>query len=207
MHRPALTVEAAGRRHRITGSADTDGEPEAPWRASFPWDGARGEIASAELELGRSLVVELPPPRRRRRRRAGTEADLRAQIDELRVEREALTAELEAARTAAPADDEALAEARAEIERLKAAERRRRADDDARVEAERLAALREGAPSDDELAGLRLAYGSLKAAHEQLEDEVDALRGVRDERDEFKGLLEGLQAGDRRSRARADLAR
>ncbi len=60
---------------------------------------SRGDIAGAELEIGRSLVVELPPPRRRRRRSAvGAEGDLRAQVDELR----GMVAELRAERAAAP---------------------------------------------------------------------------------------------------------
>ena len=45
------------------------------------------------------------------------------------------------------------------------------------------------APSDMPLAGLRLAHGSLRASHEALEDEVEALRGVRDERDRLNGEL------------------
>ena len=44
----------------------------------------------------------------------------------------------------------------------------------------------------DELAGLRLAHGSLKAAHERLEDELEALRAVRDERDELQGEIERI---------------
>ncbi len=95
--RPALTVDAGGRRQRLSGSQISDGDPDQPWRASFDWDGSRGEIAGAELEIGRSLVVELPPPRRRRRRSAvGAEGDLRAQVDELR----GMVAELRAERAA-----------------------------------------------------------------------------------------------------------
>src|ERR1700754_1924691 len=74
--RPALTVEAGGRRQRLSGSQESD----EPWTASFAWSGE--DIAGAELEIGRSLVVELPPPRRRRRRSGATaEHDLRLQID------------------------------------------------------------------------------------------------------------------------------
>ena len=59
----------------------------------------------------------------------------------------------------------------------------------------------------DELAGLRLAHGSLRAAHEQLEDELEALRAVRDERDELAGQLEQLARADRRRGERARRAR
>ena len=260
MGRPALTVEAGGRRHRLSGTAQTDGEAEAPWRATFAWDGSRGEIAAAELELGRSLVVELPQPRRRRRRgaAAAAEGDLRAQVADLR----SMVAELRAERASAPSPEEVESlraeateahELRSEVESLRAetgddvgvlAALRAEAEE-ARSEAERLAALLEAGDESgelaasraevqrltaeletlraeridtgelealrtdaeqahageeeaarlvDELAGLRLAHGSLRAAHEQLEDELEALRGVRDERDAVAGELEQLRA-------------
>src|SRR4051812_49877232 len=66
MFRPALTVEAGGRRHRLARTAGTEGEPDAAWRATFDWGSSRGGIASAGLELGPSLFVELPPPPRGR---------------------------------------------------------------------------------------------------------------------------------------------
>ena len=83
--RPALTVDAGGRRQRLSGSQISDGDPDEPWRASFDWDGARGDIAGAELEIGRTWSSSC-------RRRAGAgaaapvgaESDLRAQVDELR---------------------------------------------------------------------------------------------------------------------------
>jgi chromosome segregation ATPase len=224
MSRPALTVEAGGRRHRVSGSAESD---ESSWRASFDWDGSRGEVESAELELGRSLVVELPPPRRRRRRATSAEGDLRAQVAELR----AMVAELRAERDAAPSAEEVESlradateahDLRSEVESLRASSDDagvlaglRAEAEEARAEAERLAAeleklraekpdtgeveaLRTGAEESsklvDELAGLRLAHGSLRAAHEQLEDEVEELRGVRDERDELAGQLERLRS-------------
>ena len=78
--RPALTVEAGGRRQRLSGSQVS----EEPWSASFAWSG--DDIAGAELEIGRTLVVELPAPRRRRRRTgASAESDLRAQVEELKL--------------------------------------------------------------------------------------------------------------------------
>ena len=81
--RPALTIDSGGRTHRVTGTAELQGED---WHATFEWDGSRGDVAGAELELGRSLVVELPPPRRRRRRRGATaEVDLRLQLEDLRA--------------------------------------------------------------------------------------------------------------------------
>jgi len=232
--RPALTVDAGGRRQRLSGSQVS----EDPWSASFDWSG--DDIAGAELEIGRSLVVELPPPRRRRRRGgAAAEYDLRAQIDELRAtvaelraeriaapspeglaevqaERDRLAAELEAApdaevvaerdRLAAELEAAPDAEVVAERDRLAAElEAARAAAPDAELEAERdrlaaeLEALKAsqesaGADSEQELAGLRLALGSLRAAHEALEDELEAMRTVRDERDELAGQVEQLKA-------------
>ena len=40
------------------------------WRASFAWPHGPADVESAELEIGRSVVVELPAPRRRKRARA-----------------------------------------------------------------------------------------------------------------------------------------
>ena len=312
--RPALHVDAGGRRTRVTGSA----EDQDPWRATFDWDAARGDVVGAELELGRSLVVELPPPRRRRRRSAQVTAenDLRVALAELKAERDSLRleldeqpdvdvelaaarAELQSLRDARP-DAALLAAARAEVERLTRELEALRADADgsradaerlaskveslradaaalvetraelepragagrralaapdesaelaalraevaqarseielltadaealaaaqaeleaARAEAERLAAelaaVRSEAPAElealrtqadvaraeaDELAGLRLAHGSLKAAHEQLEDELDGLRAMREERDALAAQVQQLlaQTGD-----------
>ena len=248
--RPALTVDTGDRRQRVSGSQISDNGPDEPWRASFDWDPSRGDPTGAELEIGRSLVVELPAPRRRRRRSAvGAENDLRAQVDELR----GMVAELRGERAAAHADATDAHELRSSVEaerdRLAAeleAARGEGADAErlAAVEAERdrLAAELEGArpiprgwrpsrpsasgsrprwpsptPSaiaarrrargacasagdsadvaaNQELAGLRLAHGSLRAAHEALEDELEALRSVREERDEFAGQLEQMRA-------------
>ena len=229
--RPALTVDAGGRRQRLSGSQ----ESEEPWTASFPWSG--DDIAGAELEIGRTFVVELPPPRRRRRRSgASAESELRAQLEELRAtvaelraerapvaaveaERDRLAAELEARR-----GDEAAVEAErdrlaaelerrgdesaveAERDRLAAELEARRGDEGSELaaisaERDRLAAELEAvradsarADADQELAGLRLAHGSLRAAHEALEDELEEMRGVRDERDELAGQVERLKA-------------
>src|SRR3954447_22910547 len=114
--RPGLYVDVEGGRRRLSavpggGAPSSAGER---WTAAFPWPHGVVEIDGAELEIGRSLVVELPPPRRRRRRYAEAPADsalraelaeLRAQIAELRESRSA-SAEVEAVADSA----EALAE-------------------------------------------------------------------------------------------------
>jgi hypothetical protein len=101
LNRPVLTVYTdSGRRKRIVampgGHMGVAGET---WRAMFAWSGDPAEITGAELEVGGSLVVELPLPdrRRRRRRRPGSDQHseealrvetgaLRGQVDRLRAE-------------------------------------------------------------------------------------------------------------------------
>src|SRR5215207_5502688 len=102
LNRPVLTVETdGGRRKRIVampgGHLGVAGET---WRATFAWPGDPAEISGAELEVGGSLVVELPLPDRRRRRRRRPAADepadeaLRAEVGALRGQVERLRAEL-----------------------------------------------------------------------------------------------------------------
>jgi hypothetical protein len=208
--RPALTVDAGGRRHRVSGATVSNGDPEASWRASFAWSSARGEIAGAELEVGRSLVVELPPPRRRRRRSlaSAVETDLRAEIDQLRAQLAELRAEPAVDAGVISALRAEAESARSEADRLTAELEALRAERDEPGSAPEAAEAsdEDTAGAADELAGLRLAYGSLRAAHEKLEDEVESLLAVRDERDELAARLEQLrgQASDE-ERERANL--
>ena len=269
---PSGADDRLGWAHAIASPAPPSSEGE-DWHATFEWDGSRGDVAGAELELGRSLVVELPPPRRRRRRRGATaEVDLRLQLEDLRATVAELTLERDRLLDSGRDPTTSRADCRPRRARSPRATRRGRArsppssppcattdDDDAtsrealaaaaaaraeaeaaRADAERIAgelsslrakqpaaeeleALREDAASAraeadrlterlseaeargeanaavvDELAGLRLAHGSLKAAHERLEDELEELRAIRDERDEAVGRLTAVQsdAGD-----------
>jgi chromosome segregation ATPase len=184
--RPVLHV--GGRR--VSGQVLS----EDPWRAVFAYE---GEADGAELEVGR-IVVDLPRPRRLRRRAttegpaadAGELAGALAKVDALREDLAAAQAEAAAAREDADA-------ARAEL----AAVPTERGDVPDAAELERVRS-----EHDSELAGLRLAHGSLRASHEQLEDEVEELRGVREERDRLAGELEQLRAtGADEERAKADL--
>ena len=96
--RPALTVETPNGRRRLQAlpGGHLPSAAGERWKAAFAWPDEPVEISGAELEIARSLVVELPPPRRRRRRPAAPPpedrlraelAELRAQISELLAER------------------------------------------------------------------------------------------------------------------------
>ena len=110
--RPVLTVEADGRRRRLTAlpGGQLPGKGGEAWRASFAWPHGPADVESAELEIGRSVVVDLPAPRRRKRRAARErsrtrEEGLRSELAELREQ----IAELRAARGGSP-EAEAVAE-------------------------------------------------------------------------------------------------
>src|SRR4051812_26867728 len=60
---PVVAFGADGRRQRLR--AMPGAQLDERWRAMFAWDGPAVDIERAELEVGRTLVVELPAPRRR----------------------------------------------------------------------------------------------------------------------------------------------
>ncbi len=182
--RPALHVDAGGRRTRVTGSA----EDQDPWRATFDWDAARGDVVGAELELGRSLVVELPPPRRRRRRSAQVTAenDLRVALAELKAERDSLRLELDEQ----PDVDVELAAARAELQSLR----------DARPDAALLAAARaEVERLTRELEALRADADGSRADAERLASKVESLRADAAALVETRAELDRVRARGRRA--------
>ncbi len=151
--RPVLTVQAGGRRRRLHAlpGGQLPGAGDEAWRASFAWPHGPLDVEAAELELGRSVVVELPAPRRRKRKRregAGGDDALRSELAELRDQ----IAELRRARGGSPEADavadsaeavadsaEAEAEAQAAAPSARDSERSERLE---RAEAE-LAELRE----------------------------------------------------------------
>src|SRR5918998_1012561 len=67
--RATLVVEVDGRRRRLRALPEDPGSPE-DWTAAFPWQGELPELPGAELEVGRSIVVDLPRPRRSKARTA-----------------------------------------------------------------------------------------------------------------------------------------
>jgi len=225
LSRPVLTVEADGRRRRLTalpgGQLPAKGSDE-PWRATFAWSHGLADIESAELEVGRNVIVELPAPRRRKRRRddgmRSELAELRAQVAELRRARGedpepvAAAAPAEPAEPAGPAepDPDLLAQVsalRADLEHA-SGERDGLREELERADAER-ASLREELATvrserdtlDDKHAALVTRSGDLRG---QLADAIDAQEPLSEE---LRALRETKQAGDEeRARLERELA-
>jgi chromosome segregation ATPase len=207
LSRPVLTVEADGRRRRLTAlpGGQMPGKGGEAWRATFAWPHGPADVDSAELAIGRNVVVELPAPRRRKRRREAVADDtLRAELAELRAQiaelRQARAGSAEAATAAASAEalagsaksaDKSPEQAR-ELERAEGelAELR---DDHERAEGElqeQLAELREALrraeaerdglraeleKADADRASLREELANLRSEHEALDDQHAAL--------------------------------
>ena len=218
LNRPVLTVqtEGSGRPKRVVAmpgghmaaGADT-------WRASFAWPGDPGEITGAALEVGGSLVVDLPLPDKRRRRRRRPAADpvddalraevglLRGQVERLRGELAGREREIIALRSQldegtdeeegiplAGADERTI-----EIQRLAGERDAARADLSAEVE--RLAGEREAA--DAERARFKADLDDLREAFSEAAAEAEA---VRDRHREEVGALEGQLRAERAEIAR-----
>ena len=197
--RPVLHVEVDGRRRRLTatpgGHLPTASGEE--WRAAFAWPHGTADVEGAELEVGRSLLVELPAPRRRKRRTPDPDVGLREENASLR-------AQLDELRSAEPADAE-LAQLRAELEELRNAEPEAEIAD-LRAEIEELRnAASESSASDAEL---RDEHKQLRAEHDLLSDRYAAIVAGTGE---LRGELDAaVQAQERLSeeleRTRVELA-
>ena len=192
LNRPVLTVETEGgrRKHLAALPGGHFGAAEESWRAAFGWPGDPGEITGAELEVGGSVVVDLPLPDRKRRRRRKLAADtgdeaLRTEVAALRGQVERLRSEL----------------AGRERENMQL---RQRVDDDEPLVSE---------PGEPTVEIQRLAgeHQELTAELERLAAERDHTRGelsdeverLHEDRDRMRVEIEQLQ--DDRERARADL--
>jgi hypothetical protein len=220
--RPVLTVEADGRRRRLTalpgGQMPAKGSDE-PWRATFAWSHGPADIEFAELEVGRNVVVDLPAPRRRKRRSGGASpsrdealrtelAELRAQVAELR--RAGGEEPEPAAQPPAEPDPELLAQLsalRAEAEHVTGErdglrEELERADADRATVREELAHVRsEKDTLDDQHAALIARSGDLRG---QLAEAIDAQEPLSEE---LRVLREAKQAADAdRERLERELA-
>ena len=163
--RPVLTVEAAGTRRRLTAMPGGQLTGEESWRAAFAWPHEPAEIEAAELEIGRSVVVELPVPRSRKRRGRTDDGGVRAELAELRSQ----IAELREERSAAVARAEA-AEADADAEIAEAAP-------DAAPDP---AALAELSVLRERNEALERDLDSLRDRHDALQEELGALKETHD---------------------------
>jgi hypothetical protein len=167
--RPVLTLDVGDEKLRLTAHPGVHFSRSGTWSAVFSYDGTPEDVAGAELEIGRRLVIDLPPPRRRkapvdsaaleqeRTRREELEATLAerdAEITGLRDEAEtaigerenrieALEAEMAEIRTRLEAAEQERELVRAELEAARAEAQTARAEVEAsaaRLQAERAAA-------------------------------------------------------------------
>jgi hypothetical protein len=212
--RPTLVVEVGGRRRRLRALSGTAESTPHGWQAAFPWEGEPVRLAGAELELGRSIVVELPRPRRSAARSGDAAAapvipatapepagaadekkldrerdetgQLQAAIDAARADAEAARSDAEAARSDAAAAQEDAETARAEVARLReeAAGAKAAGSQLEEARAEATAAREALEQAQEETAVARRA---LSAAREAEEDErADAARVIA-ELEELRG--------------------
>jgi hypothetical protein len=64
--RPLLTLDVGHEKLRLAAHPGGHFSRTGRWSAVFTYDGKPEDVAGAELEIGRRLVVDLPPPRRRK---------------------------------------------------------------------------------------------------------------------------------------------
>jgi len=165
--RVLLHVDAGGHRRKLTampgGQVPVNGER---WRAAFAWPHDAVDVEGAELEIGRSLVVDLPVPRRRRRSRSDADRALREDAERRLAEERAATAAVR----------ETLATAREEARSAMAAE----AEETERLRAELVSARNEAgrvlAAERAETARLRTELSARPAADRRGEETDEAGR-------------------------------
>ena len=180
--RPALSVEAGGHRHRL--SAVPGGHLASPegalWKAAFAWPYGPEPVEAAELEVARSIVVELPVPRTKRRVPGATSPSADLEERRLREEVAALRDELAELRAARDAEAAAPPPPAPEPPPAPGAE--------VEGERERIAA---------ELALLTEAHASLASEHQTLGDQQAALIA---QNGELRGeVAEALDAQERQA--------
>jgi hypothetical protein len=208
LSRPVLTVSAAGERHRLTalpgGQLGVRGDE--PWRATFAWDRSE-DVDSAELEVGRSLLVALPAPQFRPPPPPPTDADLRAELEALRAElaemrgasadADGLREELQLLRVAHGSLREAHERLEDELETLR----------DAAAERERLAAERDRLAADLTAAQERLAERDDGEDRERLVAELQSLREAAAARERLAAELAAAQERERDLREEVEATR
>jgi DNA repair exonuclease SbcCD ATPase subunit len=208
--RPVLTVETGGRHRRlpaVPGARAPAAEGEL-WKAVFGWSYGSADIDAAELEVARSIVVELPRPRTKRRVAGATSPSADLAERRLRERVESLEAELAALRSEAKSTPEPdlaaeLAAVTAERDKLAAAAAETPGGagpaGGAGREDDLVAARDEAAAARDEVASERDAA---VAAHAEVVAERDRLAaelaGVVAERDRLASGDGDEESGDDR---------
>src|SRR3954468_23189362 len=187
---PVLAIEAGGERHRLRALPGGQLRSGEAWAATFAWTGDAMTIERAELEIGRSLVVDLPAPRRRRARQReepprpavatgsgdAVDARLKAAEERLEAERAESDRRIERAREEAAVARNQLARLREEYESTREdllaqlAETHRQIDQ-----------LREdlATAADETEASLEAERSTLAALREELADEQASVAGPR----------------------------
>ena len=179
--RPTLVIVVGGRRRRLRTLPGAWGSSPEGWEATFGWEGEPVDLTGAELEVGRSIVVDLPPPRRLRQT-----APAPAPSAEVAPERE-VPAEPEA-----PPEVEAPAPLQGELDAARA---------EARAAREEAAAARDALEREQEEAAI--ARRALSAAREAEEDERSDAQSLRSELEELRGRHE--RAEEELAGARSEL--
>ena len=202
--RATLVIEVDGDTRRLRALPQDPGTPEQ-WTAAFAWRGSEmPKLQGAELEVGRSIVVDLPRPRTSKARGetktlkpipATTRADKtnEAALEQVRAEKESekgdLLAQVTRLEAEAAAAVAAAQEATADRDSL-----RERIDEAASGED----ALRA------ELDTLRSRVDAVDAERTALREERDTLRA---EHDALRSHHEALEARAQEAAAGADAAR
>jgi hypothetical protein len=184
--RPILTLDLGTEKLRLTAHPGGHFSRSGRWSAEFTYDGEPENVAGAELEIGRRLVVDLPPPRRRSVRpdsgALAAERERRAELESTLADREAeivgLRDEAETALGDRDTRIEALEKELAEIRtRLETVERERDANAEqlttARADAEAARADAEAAHAEAEAA-----RADADAAHAEAEERLAAERAA-----------------------------
>ena len=203
--RPVLTLDVGGEKVRLTAHPGGHFSRSGTWSAVFSYDGKPEEIAGAELEIGRRLVIDLPPPRRRK---AAVDS---AALDQERRRREELQetlAERDAEITGLRDEAEtALGERDSRIEALEAkmAEMRTKLEE-AEQERELMRAEVEAARAD-----AQTARAEVEASAERLQAERAAAAEIREKlataREEAQSTIDTEAHETERLRAELQAAR
>ena len=232
--RATLVIEADGDTRRLRALTEDPGSPER-WTAAFAWTGGEmPKLEGAELEVGRSIVVDLPRPRTSKARGeakpqkpipATTRADKanEAALEQVRAEKEIereelrgeiaqLQAEAESLRAAASGEDALRAELDSLHEQLRSqAEQTTRDHDALRTELDDLRTRAQTAESErdllrEERTALETRAQEASAGADAARAEHETLRAQAHEAEALRARVEDAEAQRDALRAQADEA-